>query len=63
MRAWSALAIVAIDPALQSRQDVADSLQKADREACLQTMPRIEPIFTEILRPATDESGNLKMPE
>ena len=63
VRAWSALAIVAIDPALQSRQDVADSLQKADREACLQTMPRIEPIFTEILRPATDESGNLKMPE
>jgi len=63
VRAWSALAIITIEPALQNNKDVADSLQKAEREACLQTMPRIEPISIEILRPDTDGSGNLKMPE
>lgn len=63
VRAWSALAIITIEPALQSRTDVADSLQKAEREACLRTMPRIEPLSMEILRPDTDEAGNLKMPE
>ena len=63
VRAWSALAIITIEPALQNNKDVADSLQKAEREACLQTMSRIEPLSVEILRPDTDESGNLKMPE